>query len=51
MLRSNWFSHPWVQGECSERLKAFEKFLKSISEMNNLKIKTFGEMCNLNIND
>ncbi len=38
--------HPWVQGETSERLDMFETFLKEIISMDNLKIKSFGEMYN-----
>jgi len=37
--------HPWVQGESEERLSIFEGFIRKISDMPDIKIVTFDEMC------
>ena len=39
--------HPWIQGADEERLEAFKKFLEIVSQKDDLKIVTFGEMCEL----
>ncbi len=36
--------HPWVQGESEQRLEVFAAFLRTISDMEDIRIQSFGDM-------